>query len=122
MILANLKEIAAFIKQYDEKSDRYDVKRCLADIQFFESDLLRLLSLWSPDTWQTPFRVNLGLACFTLIVKLTWPIWIDNNAKHNHVQHRSALIKAQDRYRRVLVLLALLYSLYLKKIIVYNYI
>jgi replication fork protection complex subunit Tof1/Swi1 len=69
--LAVLKDLARWLKLYDEKTGRMDVKRCLAEANLVKGDLLEILALWSEDTKTQKSRSRLALACLELLVPLS---------------------------------------------------
>jgi replication fork protection complex subunit Tof1/Swi1 len=102
--LAVLKDLARWLKLYDEKTGRMDVKRCLAEANLVKGDLLEILALWSEDTKTQKSRSRLALACLELLVPLSWPLELDvEKATMNHHRHVPYLQLAQVGYKRAVL-------------------
>ena len=61
--LACLKDIKRWLKLYDEKANRLDVARCLAEANLVEGDLLEILGSWPEEATDDKFRSKIALAC-----------------------------------------------------------
>lgn len=61
--LACLKDIKRWLKLYDEKSNRLDVARCLAEANLVKGDLLEILAAWSEDAGEDKVQFKTALAC-----------------------------------------------------------
>ena len=72
--LAVLNDLLRWLRLYDEKTNRFDVKRCLAEANLVKGDLLEILALWPEDAQENKLKSKLALACLQLLVPLTWPI------------------------------------------------
>jgi replication fork protection complex subunit Tof1/Swi1 len=102
--LAVLKDLARWLKLYDEKTGRMDVKRCLAEANLVKGDLLEILALWSEDVKTQKSRSRLALACLELLVPLSWPLELDvEKATMNHHRHVPYLQLAQAGYKRAVL-------------------
>nr|OQO23010.1 hypothetical protein B0A51_09179 [Rachicladosporium sp. CCFEE 5018] len=71
--LAVLKDLTRWIRLYDEKTDRHDVKRCLAEANLVKGDLLEILAQW-PEGSESKYKSKLALGVLELLVPLTWPL------------------------------------------------
>src|SRR5690349_7554120 len=72
-----------WIRFYDEKTNRMDVARCLADDKF---------------------KSRIALACYEVMVPLTWPIERDRERMTvNHHRHIPVLQLAQLAYKRAII-------------------
>ncbi|KAG8530037.1 uncharacterized protein KY384_005519 [Bacidia gigantensis] len=99
--LACLKDLKKWLKLYDEKTDRLDVARCMAEANLVEGDLLPILALWSESANHDRLRSKVALACIELLVPLTWPIEKgDAQMTVNHHRHMNFLQQAQASYKR----------------------
>ncbi|MCJ1392097.1 Topoisomerase 1-associated factor 1 [Xylographa bjoerkii] len=99
--LACLKDIKRWLKLYDEKANRLDVARCLAEANLVKGDLLEILAAWPEDATEDRVKSKIALACLEILVPLTWPI--EKTELHttvNHHRHIPYLQLAQISYKR----------------------
>ena len=68
--LAVLKDIKRWLKLYDEKLQRLDVARCLAEANLVKGDLLEILAAWPEDDGKDKLRVKTALACREIVLIL----------------------------------------------------
>lgn len=61
--LACLKDIKKWLRLYDEKTNRMDVARCLAEANLVKGDLLEILAAWPEDATENRFQSKIALAC-----------------------------------------------------------
>ena len=61
--LACLKDLKKWLKLYDEKANRLDVARCLAEANIVSGDLLKILAAWPEAAAEDRFRSKIALAC-----------------------------------------------------------
>ena len=102
--LAVLNDLVRWLKLYDEKTNRFDVKRCLAEANLVKGDLLEILALWSEEEQDSKLKSKLALACLQLLVPLTWPIELDEDKTTvNHLRHAPYLQLAQVGYKRAML-------------------
>ena len=83
-----------------------DVARCLADSNIVGNDLLPIISLWtaSDESAKSKFRSKCSLACYELLVPLTWPLERDKETMtENHHRHLPVLELAQLGYKRDII-------------------
>ena len=73
--LACLKDLRRWIKLYDQRFNRLDVQRVLAESNLVKGDLLEILASWPENAAQDSLRSKIALACCQYIV--------DSNAHHN---------------------------------------
>lgn len=99
-----MKDISRWIRLYDEKVDRHDVKRCLAEANLVKGDLLEILAQW-PETEQTSvLRSKIAVQCLDLLKDLTWPITLEEDkATVNHHRHLPFLQLAHVAYKRAIL-------------------
>lgn len=108
------------MKLHDEKANRLDVARCLAEANLVNGDLLEILAAWPEDATEDRIRSKIALACcesptakltradeklikaiVELLVPLTWPLEkSDLQMTVNHHRHIPYLQLAQVRYKR----------------------
>ncbi|KAK3904410.1 timeless protein-domain-containing protein [Staphylotrichum tortipilum] len=101
-----LRDLKRWIRHFDEKTNRMDVARCLAEANIVGSDLLYILATWTPNDadQDSTYKARVALACFELIVPLTWPIERDRETMTlNHHRHIPVLQLAQLGYKRAIL-------------------
>jgi len=102
--LAVLNDLLRWLRLYDEKTNRFDVKRCLAEAALVKNDLLQILALWPEDAQESALKHKLALACLQLLVPLTWPIELEEDKTTvNHLRHTPYLKLAQVGYKRAIL-------------------
>lgn len=102
--VAVLKDLQRWLRLYDEKTNRLDVKRCLAEADLVKKDLLEILALWPDEATHNKHKAKLALACLELLVPLTWPLALeDEKATVNHHRHVPYLQLAQVGYKRAVL-------------------
>ncbi|KAK1067946.1 Topoisomerase 1-associated factor 1 [Friedmanniomyces endolithicus] len=101
---AALQDILRWLRLYDEKLNRFDVKRCLAEANLVKGDLLEILALWPEEAQNQTPKSKLALACLELLVSLTWPPELDDDKTTvNHHRHLPYLQLAQVGYKRAVL-------------------
>ncbi|KAI1449995.1 timeless-domain-containing protein [Annulohypoxylon stygium] len=99
-----LRDIKKWIRFYDEKTNRMDVARCLAEANIVDGDLLHILATWPENETDNKFRARAALACFEIMVPLTWPLERDRDQMTvNHHRHLPVLQLAQVGYKRAII-------------------
>ncbi|KAL1841714.1 hypothetical protein VTJ49DRAFT_6688 [Mycothermus thermophilus] len=99
-----LRDLKKWIRFYDEKTNRMDVARCLAEANLVGSDLLHILATWPPNDNHNKYKARIALACLELMVPLTWPIERDRETMTvNHYRHMPVLQLAQVGYKRAII-------------------
>ena len=102
--LACLKDLKKWLKLHDEKANRLDVARCLAEANLVEGDLLEILAAWPEAATEDKIKSKTALACLELLVPLTWPIEKnDTQMTVNHHRHVPYLQLAQTSYKRAIL-------------------
>lgn len=99
-----LRDIKKWIRFYDEKTNRMDVARCLADANLVSGDIVHILALWNENATDDRYKARVALACYELLAPLTWPI--EKNPEtmtNNHHRHVPVLELAQLRYKREII-------------------
>jgi replication fork protection complex subunit Tof1/Swi1 len=102
--LACLRDLKKWLKLYDEKANRLDVARCLAESNLVGGDLLQILAAWPENATEDRLKSKIALACLELLVPLTWPL--EKNAEQmtvNHHRHIPYLQIAQLGYKRSII-------------------
>jgi replication fork protection complex subunit Tof1/Swi1 len=102
--LACLRDLKKWLKLYDEKANRLDVARCLAESNLVEGDLLQILAAWPENATADRLKLKTALSCLELLVPLTWPL--EKNTQQmtvNHHRHIPYLQIAQLRYKRSVI-------------------
>ncbi|KAI1370894.1 timeless-domain-containing protein [Hypoxylon crocopeplum] len=99
-----LRDIKKWIRFYDEKTNRMDVARCLAEANIVDGDLLHILATWPENATDNKFRARAALACFEIMVPLTWPLERDlDQMTVNHHRHLPVLQLAQVGYKCAII-------------------
>ncbi|KAH6845585.1 topoisomerase 1-associated factor 1 [Chaetomium sp. MPI-CAGE-AT-0009] len=99
-----LRDLKRWIRFYDEKTNRMDVARCLAESNLVTSDLLQILATWTPNESNSKYKERIALGCFEVMVPLTWPIERDSETMTvNHHRHLPVLQLAQLAYKRAII-------------------
>ncbi|KAF2424919.1 timeless-domain-containing protein [Tothia fuscella] len=102
--IAVLKDIRRWIKFYDEKLNRLDVQRILAESNLVKGDLLEILASWTEAQTNNKLKFKVSLGCLELLIPLTWPIEIEDQLmKVNHHRHLPYLRLAQVEYKRAIL-------------------
>ena len=102
--LACLKDLKRWLKLHDEKANRLDVARCLAEANLVKGDLLEILAAWPEAATEDKIKSKIALACLELLVPLTWPIEKnDTQMTVNHHRHVPYLLLAQTSYKRAIL-------------------
>ncbi|KAK2602456.1 hypothetical protein N8I77_008985 [Diaporthe amygdali] len=96
-----LRDIKKWIRFYDERTNRMDVARCLADANLVSGDLIHILALWTENCKDEKYKSRIALACYELLAPLTWPIEKNKETMTiNHHRHIPVLELAQVKYKR----------------------
>lgn len=61
--LACLKDLKKWLKLHDEKANRLDVARCLAEGNIVNGDLLEILAIWPEEATEDRIKSKIALAC-----------------------------------------------------------
>ncbi|GKU14351.1 unnamed protein product [Fusarium langsethiae] len=101
---AVIRDLKSWIRFYDEKTNRMDVARCIYEANLIEGDLLPILATWPENAMDSKYKAKIALACFELIVPLTWPMEKDRERMTvNHHRHMPVLQLAQVGYKRAII-------------------
>lgn len=99
-----MKDLRRWIRFYDEKLDRLDVQRVLAESNFLKGDILEILGDWPDTDAANGFRSRIALLCLELFVPLTWSLEIeDQKMTVHHHKHLPYLKLAQVEYKRAIL-------------------
>ncbi|TRX89079.1 hypothetical protein FHL15_009996 [Xylaria flabelliformis] len=99
-----LRDIKKWLRFYDEKTNRMDVARCLAEANVIEGDLLHILATWPENATDNKIKARAALACFEIMVPLTWPLERDfEQMTINHHRHLPVLQLTQVGYKRAVI-------------------
>jgi replication fork protection complex subunit Tof1/Swi1 len=100
---AVLRDLKRWLKLYDEKANRLDVARCLAESNLVEGDLLQILATWRENEIDNKHKMRIALGCLELLVPLTWPLDKGREMTVNHHRHVPFLQLAQVGYKRSII-------------------
>ena len=101
---AVLSDLIRWLRLFDEKTNRYDVKRCLAEANLVKGDLLEILAQWPESAQENRLKAKLAVACLQLLAPLTWPIELDaQKTTYNHLRHKPYIQLAQVGYKRAVL-------------------
>ncbi|CAK7273996.1 Topoisomerase 1-associated factor 1 [Sporothrix epigloea] len=99
-----LRDIKKWIRYYDQKLNRMDVARCLAETNLVSGDLLAILATCHPNASMQRFRGRVALSCYEILTPLTWPLEKDiETMTVNHHRHLPVLQLAQVAYKRAII-------------------
>lgn len=98
-----LRDLKRWLKLYDEKANRLDVARCLAESNLVGGDLLQILAAWPENETDNKIKSKIALACVELLVPLTWPLEKTREMTVNHYRHTPYLQLAQLGYKRSII-------------------
>ncbi|PFH55501.1 hypothetical protein XA68_18156 [Ophiocordyceps unilateralis] len=99
-----LRDIKRWIRFYDEKTNRMDVARCIYEANLVEGDLLPILALWPENAMESKLKARMALACFEILVPLTWPMDRDKERMTvNHYRHVPVLELARLQYKKAII-------------------
>ena len=102
--LGCLKDIRKWLRMYDERMRKLDVARCIADTTLVLTDIPYILAQWSEEEEENALKFRLALACVEILVPLTWEVNLDGNfASADQYVHESTVLRAQSRYRRIIL-------------------
>lgn len=68
--LACLKDLKKWLKLHDEKANRLDVARCLAEANLVNGDLLEILATWPEEATEDKLKSKIALACCSYIATI----------------------------------------------------
>ncbi|KAH0845375.1 Topoisomerase 1-associated factor 1 [Fonsecaea pedrosoi] len=97
--LACLRDLKRWLKLYDEKNNRLDVARCLAEAKLVGGDLIPILASWPEDGKENKLKARVALACLEVLVPLTWPLETAGEMTVNHHRHTPYIQQAQVVYK-----------------------
>ncbi|KAG9244797.1 timeless protein-domain-containing protein [Calycina marina] len=100
--LACLRDLKKWLKLYDEKANRLDVARCLAESNLVGGDLIPILGSWQENASEDRLKLKTSLACLEVLVPLTWPLE-KTEMTVNHYRHIPYLQLAHLGYKRSLI-------------------
>ncbi|KAI4766757.1 timeless-domain-containing protein [Aureobasidium sp. EXF-3400] len=99
--LACLKDLSRWIRSYDDRMNRHDVKRCMAEANLIRGDLLPILAQQGDKTERSALAAKIALGCLDLLNTLTWPIERKEDTMTINVHRHLPYIRlAQVEYKR----------------------
>ena len=60
--MACLKDLKRWLKLHDERLNRLDVARCLAEANVVNGDLLEIVAAWSQESMESKVKMKIALA------------------------------------------------------------
>lgn len=94
-----MRDLKRWLKLYDEKTNRLDVARCLAEAKLVNGDLLPILASWPEQASNDKLKTRVALSCLELLVPLTWPLETHGEMTVNHHRHTPYIQQAQVLYK-----------------------
>ncbi|KAJ9611298.1 Topoisomerase 1-associated factor 1 [Cladophialophora chaetospira] len=101
--LAVLRDLKRWLKLYDEKNNRLDVARCLAEAKLVGGDLIPILASWPEDGRENKLKARVALACLEVLVPLTWPLETGGEMTANHHRHTPYIQQSQVLYKAAIL-------------------
>ena len=101
--LAVLRDLKRWLKLYDEKHNRLDVARCLAEAKLVGGDLIPILASWPEDGKENKLKARVALACLEVLVPLTWPLETGGEMTANHHRHAPYIQQSQLIYKAAIL-------------------
>ncbi|GAM88056.1 hypothetical protein ANO11243_060860 [Dothideomycetidae sp. 11243] len=102
--IACLKDLRRWLKLYDTKLERFDVKRCLSEANLVKGDLLEILGQWKEYDETNVLRRKVAIGSLELLTELTWPLHVDpERATVNQLRHLPVIQLAQLDYKRAIL-------------------
>jgi len=102
--LACLKDLSRWIRSYDDRMNRHDVKRCMAEANLIRGDLLPILAQQGDKTERSALAAKVALGCLDLLNTLTWPIERKEETMTINVHRHLPYIRlAQVEYKRAIL-------------------
>ncbi|KAI9669707.1 MAG: Topoisomerase 1-associated factor 1 [Alyxoria varia] len=99
-----LKDIKRWLRLYDDKTNRLDVARLLAEANLVKGDLLEILASWPKESPEGSFRSKISLLCVDLLTQVTWPVDKEEQfTAINHFVHKPYLHNAQASYKQAIL-------------------
>ena len=99
-----MRDLKRWLKLYDEKANRLDVARCLAESNLVGGDLLQILASWRENEPESRIKQKLSLSCLELLVPLTWPLDKQRDQMTvNHHRHVPFLEMTQLMYKKMII-------------------
>ncbi|KAI5199270.1 timeless-domain-containing protein [Aureobasidium subglaciale] len=102
--LACLKDLSRWIRLYDDRINRHDVKRCMAEANLVRGDLLPILAQQGDKSERSALATKIALNCLDLLNTLTWPIERKEETMTINTHRHLPYIKlAQVDYKRAVL-------------------
>ncbi|KAI5200618.1 timeless-domain-containing protein [Aureobasidium subglaciale] len=102
--LACLKDLSRWIRLYDDRINRHDVKRCMAEANLVRGDLLPILAQQGDKSDRSVLATKVALNCLDLLNTLTWPIERKEETMTINTHRHLPYIKlAQVEYKRAIL-------------------
>ena len=103
-LLPSLKDIRDWLRHFNDKLNRLDVARLLAEANIVKGDLLEILAGWPDTAAEDSFRSKVALRCIDLLMQLTWPVdREEKNITQNLLFHKPYIQTAQTSYKQAIL-------------------
>ncbi|KAL9083842.1 MAG: hypothetical protein Q9159_005567 [Coniocarpon cinnabarinum] len=103
-LLPSLKDIRDWLRHFNDKLNRLDVARLLAEANLVQGDLLEILAGWPDAAAEDSFRSKVALRCVDLLMQLTWPVdRNESSTTQNLLFHKPYVQTAQASYKQAIL-------------------
>lgn len=101
--MACLRDLKKWLRLFDDKNNRMDVARCIAEHNLLGGDLLQILALWPENETNNKIKSRIALACVELLTPLTWYLPKEADVEDDQKKHIPYLTMAQVEYKRQII-------------------
>lgn len=101
--MACLRDLKKWLRLFDDKNNRMDVARCIAEHNLVGGDLLQILALWPENETNNKIKSRIALACVELLTPLTWYLPKEGDVEDDQKKHIPYLTMAQVEYKRQII-------------------
>lgn len=91
------------MRLFDDKNNRLDVARCIAEHNLVGGDLLQILAQWPENETNNKIKSRIALACVELLTPLTWALPKEEDMAKDQRKHIPHLALAQVEYKRQII-------------------
>ena len=98
-----MRDLKKWLRLFDDKNNRMDVARCIAEHNLVGGDLLQILALWPENETNNKIKSRIALACVELLTPLTWYLPKEGDVEDEQKKHIPYLTTAQVEYKRQII-------------------